>query len=510
MSRVKHTVRNAKVSLFFYLLATVTGFITRKIFLDYLGDDFMGLTGTLKSILGFLNLAELGIGTAISFMLYKPLFEKNHEEIKQLLYLIRFLYKRLGLIILGAGLILSLFFPLIFQNQPMPMYVIYLGFYAYLLAAVFGFFVNSTQIILEADQKVYVIAGYFQSFNIIRQIAQAGIAYYMQSMVLWLCMEMIFSMVNSYYINRQVNKTYPFLKVKIKSYKNIYKEYPLAIEKIKQVFVHKISSFVTSGTDQLLIYALVSLKSVAFFGNYLMIFSQINVLVNNLFAGMAAGVGNLVAENDHARIHKVFWEMMGVRVFLAGIILINLYFLVDPFITIWLGDKYILDRLIIYVMLFNLGMKIIRLPIDNYITAYGLYQDTWAPIAQITINLTISIIFGIKMGIAGIMLGTSISMFTIMFLWKPYFLYKNGFSQNVYKSFWPNFLKMILSLIISFVIIYWLVVELFVIESRSFLTLTWSIIKINLLILPIISLILYLFNQGFRDFVGRLIKMSKL
>ena len=509
MSRVSMTVRNAKVSVVFYFLATFTAFFTRKIFLDYLGDDFIGLTGTLKSIIGFLNIAELGIGTAIAFTLYKPLFEKNQDEIKRLIYLIGYLYKRLGLFILGAGIILSFFFPIIFGNQSIREVVIYVGFYSYLFAAVFGFFINYAQVVLSADQRGYIITSYYQSFNIARQVVQALIAYYLQSPLLWLSMEAIFSIANSYYINKKVHSSYPYINQGLKTNKNIFKEYPVVIKKIKQVFVHKISSFVTSGTDQLLIYALVSLKSVAFFGNYYMIFHQINVLVSYLFSGMAAGVGNLVAENNIKQIKKIFWEMMGIRVCLAGIIIINLYYLADPFIVLWLGEQYILERMVINLMMFNLVLQIIRLPIDNYITAYGLYQDTWAPIAQMFINLGVSIVFGLKMGIAGIMLGTSISMFTIIFLWKPYFLFKNGFQQKALAHFWPNFAKVIASLVISFVLVRFTIDEFMALTTNSIQGFAIALVKINLIAFLVIPLILYLFNKGFRDFITRLIYMLK-
>lgn len=509
MSRVRKTLKNAKVSMAFYVLATITAFFTRKIFLTYLGDDFMGLTGTLKSILGFLNIAELGVGTAIGFTLYKPLYNNNRYEINRLVYLIGYLYKRLGALIFIIGILISAFFPFIFGNQSISLGIIYIGFYSYLLAAVIGFFINYSQVVLQADQKGYVIAAVFQSFNITRQIVQALIAYYLKSFTLWLVMEMLFSILNSYFINRQVQKTYPFINDKLDIDSNIFKAYPKVIRKIKEVFVHRISSFVTSGTDQILIYALVSLKSVAFFGNYSMILTQIATLINTLFSGMGAGVGNLVAENNPDKIQAVFWEMMGLRILLTGIFLVNLFFLIDPLIIFWLGEEYILDKLIVNLMMFNLAMQIIRLPIDNYITAYGLYQDTWAPLAQVFINLGISIYFGMKWGIAGIMLGTSVSMFIIIFIWKPHFLYREGFGLKAIIAFWPKFLKLIMSLLLSFVLIYLLITEYITIEGFSLLDLCWSAFKMNLLIIPILLLSLFILNSTFRILIFRIFKLIK-
>ena len=78
-SRVKKTLLNARVNLIFYFLSLALAFFSRKIFLNSLGAEFVGFTGTLSNLLGFLNLAELGISTAIGYVLYKPLFEQDQQ-----------------------------------------------------------------------------------------------------------------------------------------------------------------------------------------------------------------------------------------------------------------------------------------------------------------------------------------------------------------------------------------------------------------------------------------------
>ena len=84
MSRTNKILKNAKVSTFYFVLVTFIGFYSRSIFLDKLGDDFIGLTATLGSFLSFLNLAELGVGTAMGFAMYNSLFNKNHVKINEL------------------------------------------------------------------------------------------------------------------------------------------------------------------------------------------------------------------------------------------------------------------------------------------------------------------------------------------------------------------------------------------------------------------------------------------
>ena len=166
MSRVSKSIKNAKVGAFFFILSIFIQFFSRKIFLDFLGDEFIGLTSTLRSVLGFLNLAELGIGTAIGYALYKPIFDDNHDEINKIIALLGILYKRIGLFILGAGIIVSLFFPIFFGDTEFSLTLIYYVFFSYLVSTLLTYFMNYHMMLLEADQKGYVVQVYFQSYRI--------------------------------------------------------------------------------------------------------------------------------------------------------------------------------------------------------------------------------------------------------------------------------------------------------------------------------------------------------
>ena len=126
-SRVKKTLLNARVNLIFYFLTLALAFFSRKIFLNSLGAEFVGFTGTLSNLLGFLNLAELGISTAIGYVLYKPLFEQDQQKINEIISVFGYLYRQVGKFILITGSILSIFLPFIFPDTGIDLSVIYLG-----------------------------------------------------------------------------------------------------------------------------------------------------------------------------------------------------------------------------------------------------------------------------------------------------------------------------------------------------------------------------------------------
>lgn len=435
-SRVKKTLLNAKVNFIFYFLTIVANFIGRKIFLDYLGDNFVGLTGTLLNILGYLNLAELGVSAAISFNLYKPIREGNRKRISEIVSLLGYYYRNIGLVVGAAGLVLGAFLFLIFRDSAFQDYgVIYCAFYTFLASALFGYFVNYRQILLVADQKNYVVSSMFQTSNILKVAVQIFIAVYLKNFYAWIGAELLFSVAYSIVLNVRISKVYPWLKSNINEGRSVSKANPEILKSTRQVFIHKIKDFLLTQSDQLFIFIFVSLKMVAYYGNYVLIISKTMQLFNTLLDSVLASVGNLVAENDHQKMLRVFWEISAIRYFLAGFICFSIYYLIDPFISLWFGREYLLSDTIVFLLTFNLFVMISRGTVDNFNFAFGHFSDVWAAWVELVLNVGITIVGGYYWGIPGILLGKTVSYLTIVVFWKPYYLFKDGFGIK-YRIYW--------------------------------------------------------------------------
>lgn len=505
-SRVKKSLLNARVNLIFYFLTLALSFFSRKIFLDTLGADFVGLTGTLQNLLGFLNLAELGIGTAIGYVLYKPLFDQNHNKINEIISVFGFLYCWIGKIILIAGCILACFLPLIFPNTGFELGIIYFAYFSFMASSLIGYFINYRQTLLGADQKNYVVTAYFQTMNIVKTLIQMASAYYTGSYYLWVAIELFFGIIYSFILNRKINQTYPWLKSQISLGKQLFKKYPEVIKYTKQLFVHKISGFIQLQTTPLFVYSFVSLHIVAYYGNYTLITDKLNLLVNNILSGTGAGVGNLIAEGNKNKILRVFWELIAFRFFSAGIIAFGIFVSLEPFITLWLGSDYLLPKSILILLIIRFFIGLIRGATDQFLYGYGLFYDTWAPIAESLIFLFVSIIGGYFLGLEGIILGGIVSLSIIVGIWKPYFLFSKGFKLSVFKSYWVNFLKYMLITIISFAISY------FFINTINLTFDSWQMWVMNTVISCgiyfIVDLVLlFIFTLGMKDFINRILKM---
>lgn len=468
----------------------------------------MGLNTTASNILQFLNLAELGIGMAVGFSLYKPIFNNDYEEISNIITLQGYLYKKIARTIIICSAIVMLFFPLIFEKINLPLWYAYASFIVLLFSALLGYYFNYQQIILSSAQMDYAIQYSYRSWNIIKVIVQIVLLSFLDfPYYWWLFTEVLFSIIASISLRLCVKKKFPKLKESEEPYKNLKKRYNTIIHKIKQVFIHRIGAFALTQTSPLIIYAYLSLSTVTLYGNYMIIVSGIQSLCNAVFNSIGAGVGNLVVEGDKKRIYKVFAELYSVRFFIGVLLTFVFIISVQPLLSLWLGSEYKLHLSTITIMSLTMFITITRNTVDLFINAYGIFQDIWAPIIEAALNVILSILLGYFYGLNGILLGVLISQTLIILLWKPYFLFQYGMRISIipYLLMW---LKHITINGICFTCTYWLSQKF----SNLFITDDWlGLILYSItftFVLFTISLILMLLtNCGIRQFLNRFIKL---
>lgn len=439
-SRVHKSLLNARVGFIYYFLFIILSFFSRKTFLECLGADFLGLAGTLSNILGFLSLAEMGVATAVAYNLYKPLEAGDKQEIENLVSVFGFLYRKIGLFILGAAIIISCFIPLIFKNTIFSYGIIYFAFYSILLSSLFSYFINYRQIILTADQKGYLVTVYLQGAMFVKILVQMAVAIYLHNYFIWIGLEVVYGIVSCLVLNWKIHRVYPWLNASVAKGKEYYHNYKHILNYTKQVFVHKIKDFILTQSDQILIFAFVSLKMVAFYGNYTLIVSRISAAFSSALNSFGAGVGNLIAEHNTEHSINVFWEIVSIRFIVAGLIVFSVYNFIEPFISLWLGSQYILDRTILVLLMTNIFIMQSRGAVDMFNNAHGLYADTWSAWVEGFLNVGITLATAPFLGITGILLGKIVSLFLIVVLWKPYYLFHDGFKVSV-ANYWKRILR---------------------------------------------------------------------
>lgn len=509
-SRVKKSLLNARMNLICYMASLVVAFFTRKVFLDQLGTEFIGLTGTLQSLLGFLNLAELGIGSAIGYVLYKPIFDDDKEKINEIISVFGYLYRIIGLFILGAGVILSLFLPLIFPKTTFSLGIIYFGFYAFLFSSMLGYFVNYRMTLLAADQKNYIVTGYFQATMTLKVVLQMILALYIKSFYFYLAIEIVFSIINSIILNNKIRKTYPWLESDIKLGRQLFRKYPEIGKYVKQLFVHKIGTFVQWQITPFLVYSYVSLPVVALYGNYTIITQKVQGFVSGILDSTAAGIGNLISEGNNKKIYNTYKELFAVRFLVAGILSSCIYHLCNPFISIWLGNQYPLSSLILLLISIQFFLTILRGITDQFLFGYGLFYDIWAPAVESIIFIASAILAGSIWGLPGVLCGPLISTIAIIYLWKPYFLFSKGFGISAF-HFFKLFAIHFICILIAFKGAEYLTDRVYSLNLLSQKWTNWILGSLLFLVLmTIFSLIIfYCLSSSLRTFIHRFIKNKR-
>ncbi len=506
-SRVKKTLLNARVNLIFYFITLALSFFSRKIFLDGLGADFIGLTGSLGSLLGFLNLAELGIGSAIGYVLYKPIFEQNHEKINEIISVFGYLYRWVGIAILVGGLILAGFFPMIYPDTGFEYGIIYFAYFSFLFSSLIGYFVNYRQTLLGADQRNYVVTAYFQTAGIIKTLIQMALAYYTGNYYLWVVVEFVFGILHAIILNWKINQVYPWIKTDVRSGKELRKKYPEIIKYTKQLFVHKIGEVAQTQVTPFLVYAFSSLHLVAYYGNYTTITSKLGGLIGNFLGSTTASVGNLIAESDEEKTLNVYWELTAINFFIAGVCAISLYYLLPPFVTLWLGQQYVMSKVVLCLTIISFCLSLIRTPINQFKYGYGLFSDIWSPVAESVILVVVSVLCGRIWGLEGVLLGGIVSVSIVILGWQAYFLFTSGFK----KSFWLyvyNSVKNFLVLGVGFYAIN-KIVTLLVGEKivDSWLSWVWYMVVVFAVSSFVEFVLMFFFANGMRNAVTRFYRM---
>lgn len=509
-NRTDKSINNAATGVFFFTVTAILYFFSRKVFIDYLGADFLGLNATLSSLLHFLNLAELGIGAAISYLLYKPIAENNQKEIHQIITIQKLFYRKVVAIIIVAALVAMLFFPVVFSNTSINLCYIYLAFSIFLFSTISDYLFNYKQIVFTASQQDYKLVFIVKSIELGKIGAQLAVLYFATyKYTLWLACEFASTCVRIILINRLVKKNYAWLSDVLPAKKIPQDLRAKLVKKIKQVFFHKIGGFVATQSSPLLIYMFTTLTTVAIYGNYMVIVTGTTMLVSALFLGINGGVGNLVTLSEQDNIFSVFQELFAFQFFVVCCATAGIFLFTNDVIKLWFGADYVLSTKTVLLITIIFYLTNARIVVDSFIVAKGLYDDIYSPIVEIGISLITSIVLGRFLGLDGVLFGGLLSLLCVIFLWKPYFLFKYGLKIQV-----SNYVITYIANLAGLLMTIFIVATLFdffnySLDANSFTQLFKNVV----IVMSVFSFILWIFlclvTNGMRRFTMRIYGLIK-
>lgn len=503
-SRLKNSIYNTLANLFLKFGTTILSFIIRTYFIHILGEQLLGLDGLLTNILSLLSLAELGFSTAISFSLYKPLAKKDNEKVSQLITYFKKIYQKIALFILIVGLCLLPFLKYIVKDYTASdnIYLIYI---LYLINTVSSYFVSYSATLIEADQKYYETSKIVIFFDLLTSALQLIALLIFKNFILYLVVQFFARFIQRVVTNNYIQKKYK--DINFKTEKELSKTEKNKIKNdIKGLLFHRIGDYAVNSTDNILISSIVNISTTGIYSNYLSLISVVKGLISSVMVAPTSSMGNLNVKESPKVKNNVFDMINYLCYFISGIATIGVYFCINNFITIWIGEKFLLSQACVFLISLNLYLTCVILPITTMKNATGLYYiDRYVPVLQAIINLIVSIIAGIFFGIFGILLGTAVSYLFVAMIIKPYYVYKYVFQAKV-KTYYLYFIKNVLVLVFSALISY------IIIKS-----ITLNNILVQLLFNGIVSVLVYIIifilisinSKEFKYFKGLFINLLK-
>lgn len=430
-SRTKIVAKNTVITLATQLIKNVLSFISRTIFIYILGAEYLGVNGLFSEILVVLSFAELGVGNALVYSMYKPLAEKNESKLKSLMKLYAQAYRIIGIVILGAGLLLIPFLPEIVGEVSYVKENIVFLYVLSLLSTVSTYFLVYKKSMLIADQKMYVVNIYEELFHILAVVLQSIFLLITREYIVYLLISIGMGILNNVCVACRANKMYPFLKEK-NVLKLDRKEWNEIIKNVKALFIYKIGGTILESTDNIFISSLINVVTVGLYSNYRMIvniFKNIGVQVMN---SVIASVGNMQATSDAQKKKIIFNELLFICAWFYGFTSAGLFLFLSDFVEIWLGDKYILSLTEVLALCVYYYISNMHYAAYTYRTTAGLFIfGKWIPLIAAGLNIILDFVLGTKMGLAGIIWASSISRGLTYEIVDPIFIYQKLFNLSI-------------------------------------------------------------------------------
>lgn len=445
-SRTKNSVINIIVSFGYQLFIVLMTFLTRRIFIETLGIEYLGISGLFTNIIEILSLAELGIGSAMSFCMYKEIANNNKEKLKALSTYFKTLYNRIAIIVLVIGLALMPFLKYLIKIEA-EIPNIELCYLISLINTVLSYLFVYKTTIVYADQNDYKLKVVSSLVEILKYILQIVALVVLRNYLLFLLVQIICSLVNNFARSKLAEKMYPFIREKKELEINEKKE---VWDNIKPMFTYKLAGVALNNTDNILTSLLVSTTMVGIYSNYTMIFNKIYMFISLFFSSIVASVGNLNVTSNDEKKYSIYRILNFLSFWMYCFAVVGIFFLAEEIILMMSGTGlFVLQESILIISLINFYMRGMIDSTGIFRQTTGLFRMTQKfVILCAVLNLILSIILGKFFGLFGILLATCFARMFSTWWYEPYILYKNFFKKSPIEYFKTQGIRVLICIII--------------------------------------------------------------
>lgn len=429
-TRTQYSLLNMLTGFVGYFLNTLLGYICRMVFVRVLSEEYLGITGLLTNFLSMLSLAELGVGSAIIFSLYKPIAENDENKIASLMRLFKYAYRIIGIVVAVLGIALIPCLTFVVGDTHQIKESIYLIYGIYLFNTASSYFFSYRSALITAYQRSYIVTGVSYICTIMQSVVQMILLVTLKSYLPYLIVQTVGTWTYNIVITLWAKRDYPF--VEMIDAKPLPKEEKKGIFKnIKYLISYKISGVLVNNTDNLVITYFSGLGITGLASNYTLLVNTLDALIKNIFNALTASVGNLNAVESKEHKYSFFKVLNLTNFWLYGFASIGIVCVTSDLVNLCFGNNYVMDWKIPLILAINLYMVGMQNAVWTYKNTMGLFRyGRYILFVTAAINIVLDIIFGYYMGVFGIFLATAIARLVTNTWYEPYALFKHGFGKN--------------------------------------------------------------------------------
>lgn len=501
--RTKNSIKNTIVSFSSNLLTIVIGLIAQGIFIKILGSEYLGINGLFSNIISMLGIVELGVGSAIIYHLYKPIAEEDIKKVKALMNFYKKCYTIIALIILTIGLMITPYLNLFIEEVTIDINIS-LVYILFIIEIVCSYLLSYKRSIINANQKNYLVNFIHIGYLVILNILEIIILVLTKNYYLYLGIKIVMRILENVGVTLLANKLYPYLKHNNEKLdENTKKD---IFQKVKALFFHKVGGFIVLGTDNIIISKFIGIIEVGLYSNYYMIIDAVEKLFGQVIRVITPSVGNMLVKESAEKSFEIFKRVRFLNFWIATFSGISLLVVMNSFITVWIGSKYLLATCVLIVLVLNYYAKSMRSCHMIFKEAAGIYyEDRYIPLLESVLNIVASLILLKYFGLAGIFMGTIISSLALYCISYPKYVYKKLFNRS-YLNYTKETLGY-LSIFLVLAVITYKISRLIVI-SNAFLSLIINCL-IAVVIPNLVLLIIFWHTDNFKYYLNLLKSFKK-
>ena len=450
-TRTQNSINNMLTGVLTRVANLILQMVYRSVFIQILGLTYLSVNGLFSNILTIFSFAELGIGEAIVFSLYKPIKEQNYEKICGLMQLYKKTYCIIGWIVWGLGLAFTPFLPFMINGPTGGVENLTLIYLLFVLDSGVSYFFSYRQAYMTACQEQYYLNIWSCIFTIFNKATLIVAILMFEQFIPVLIISCIWTVLQNAIMSGLVVRKHKYIK-NTNGCSVDKSEKVTIVKNIKALVIYKLGTLVLNSTDNIIITTVVGLNWVGLYSNYSILVSAATGFIATLFSSITASIGNLNADKDSERKESMFYIVNFASFWVYSISAVCFFIALSPVVEIWLGGEYLIDKATVFIIALNVYIGGMLFAPFSYRQTMGLFvYGKLRPIISAIINVVVSIILGKLMGLSGVLLGTIISRVSTNVWFDPYIVFKKGLKKNP-KKYFLNYLLYLFLLFLGFVL----------------------------------------------------------